>query len=178
MSLKHFYTEFPSPIGTLQLRGTEAAVHGLFMEGHSNRPPLGSGATRDESPLRSAMEQIEEFLSGARRCFDLPIALDGTPFQLSVWRELLRIPYGATRTYGAIAACIFNRRAARAVGAANRCNPLSILVPCHRVIAAGGAIGGYGGGVARKQFLLALERRMERAGTAKASVHSAGGNTA
>jgi methylated-DNA-[protein]-cysteine S-methyltransferase len=109
--------------------------------------------------LRAARTQIEEFFSGRRRLFDVPVELEGTPFQKRVWRELLAIPYGKTSNYGAVAARIGAPRAARAVGAANRCNPLSILIPCHRVIAASGAISGYGGGVERKRFLLALEKQ-------------------
>lgn len=159
MRLRIYYTEFSSPIGTLRLYGTDVAVVGLFTEGHSNRPPMGAGGSLDGSPLRAARTQIEEFFSGRRRLFDVPVEPEGTPFQKRVWRELLAIPYGRTSTYGAIAARIGAPRAARAVGAANRCNPLSILIPCHRVIAASGAISGYGGGVERKRFLLALEKQ-------------------
>jgi methylated-DNA-[protein]-cysteine S-methyltransferase len=159
MRLRIYYTEFPSPIGTLRLYGTDVAVVGLFTEGHSNRPPIGAGGCLDGSLLRAARTQIEEFFSGRRRLFDVPVELEGTPFQKRVWRELLAIPYGKTSNYGAVAARIGAPRAARAVGAANRCNPLSILIPCHRVIAASGAISGYGGGVERKRFLLALEKQ-------------------
>jgi methylated-DNA-[protein]-cysteine S-methyltransferase len=133
------------------------AVVGLFMDGHSPGPALGKGARQDRSPLRTAREQVEEFLAGQRRVFNLRFEMEGTPFQKRVWGELLAIPYGGTRTYGWVAANIGCPLAARAVGAANRSNPLSLIVPCHRVLAASGAISGYGGGVERKRFLLNLE---------------------
>jgi methylated-DNA-[protein]-cysteine S-methyltransferase len=159
-SMKHsrFYTEFPSPVGTLRLRGTAGALRGLCLAEHADRSPLHTEATRDDSLFRTAREQVEEFLSGQRRAFSIPIELTGTPFQVRVWRELLSIPYGETRGYAQIAETIGAHRASRAVGSANRCNPLLILVPCHRVIAADGSLSGYQGGVETKKFLLALER--------------------
>lgn len=158
MSFKHYLTEFPSPIGTLRLLGTETAVVGLLMEGHSNRLPVWGEVRRDGSPLRAAREQVEDFLAGQRRVFELRLEFKGTPFQERVWRQLLAIPYGETTTYGALAASVGCLGGSRAVGAANRSNPLSILVPCHRVIAAGGCSGGYVGGIERKRFLLDLEQ--------------------
>ena len=157
--MKTFYTEFSSPLGILQLRGTEFALRALYMQGQRHRPPLPADAVQDTSPLRSAREQVEDFLAGKRRAFSLPIDPRGTPFQMQVWKALLTIPYGETRSYGDIAATIGNPRASRAVGSANRNNPLSIVIPCHRVIGADGAIGGYGGGISEKHFLLALENQ-------------------
>lgn len=166
MSPKHYYTDFRSPIGTLHLRGTDDGVSGLFTEGHAYRPALPGSAIRDDSPLRPALEQLEEFFSGRRQTFSVPLVLGGTAFQSRVWRELLTIPYGTTTSYANIAARIGAPRAFRAIGAANRNNPISILVPCHRVIAANGGLGGYASGLERKQFLLNLERTYTlRAGT-------------
>ncbi len=152
-----YYTEFTSPIGTLQLRGTAVDVRGLFVDGQLNRPPLPLDAARDEYPLRAAREQIEEFLGGQRRAFSLPVKLVGTMFQLRVFEELRSIRYGETKTYAQIARRIGAPQACRAVGSANRCNPLLILVPCHRVVSSSGALGGYAGGVGIKKFLLDLE---------------------
>ncbi|MBQ8510492.1 MAG: methylated-DNA--[Clostridia bacterium] len=101
--------------------------------------------------------QIREYLDGKRRTFDLPYALHGTPFQMSVWRALCDIPYGETRSYADIARAVGNPKACRAVGMSNHRNPISIIVPCHRVIAADGSIGGYGGGLDMKEALLTLE---------------------
>jgi methylated-DNA-[protein]-cysteine S-methyltransferase len=157
--MKIFYTEFPTPLGTLHLRGTETALRAVYMEGHRERPPLPSDALRDGAPLRSARQQIEEFLAGQRRGFCMSFEMSGTRFQMRVWKELLAIPYGETRSYGEIARSIGSAHACRAVGSANRSNPLSIVVPCHRVIGATGAISGYGGGIVQKHFLLALEDR-------------------
>ncbi len=103
------------------------------------------------------VRQVEEFLAGRRETFDLPLDLRGTPFQLAVWRELLRIPYGEVRSYGEVARAIGRPRAVRAVGAANGANPLPLLVPCHRVVASGGRLGGYAGGLDLKRRLLAVE---------------------
>jgi methylated-DNA-[protein]-cysteine S-methyltransferase len=108
-------------------------------------------------PIREATGQLAEYFAGARRVFDLPLDLRGTPFQLRVWQALLRIPYGETRTYGQLATLLGHSGAARAVGAANGANPVAIVVPCHRVVASGGGLGGYGGGLDRKEFLLGLE---------------------
>lgn len=103
--------------------------------------------------------QIQEYLQGTRKTFDVNYRLSGTNFQLSVWKELLNIPYGETRTYKEIAAAIGNDRAARAVGMANNRNPLHIIIPCHRVIGANGSLTGYAGGLDMKEKLLELERR-------------------
>ncbi len=108
--------------------------------------------------LRAAALQLEEYFAGRRRQFQLPLLLEGSPFQMRVWHALQEIPYGETRSYAELARAIGAPRAARAVGAANGANPIAILVPCHRVIRSGGEPGGYGGGRQIKQFLLDLER--------------------
>ncbi len=158
MSPKTFFTEFPSPIGTLELRGTESALTGVFMENHRHEAPRAIGAVRDAEPLREALRQLEEYFAGERREFSLALGPAGTDFQRRVWQALRDIPYGAMMSYGEIAARIGNPRAVRAVGLANGRNPISIVIPCHRVIGADGSLTGYGGGLERKRFLLALER--------------------
>jgi len=156
--MKTYFTEFPSPLGPLQLRGTATTIRALYMAENRHSPPLPHDAHQDKSPLRQAQEQVEEFLAGQRLYFFLPLEMLGTPFQLRVWRELLAIPYAKTASYGEIAQKIGAPGAGRAVGWANGRNPLSLIVPCHRVIGAGGALGGYSGGLAQKRFLLSLEQ--------------------
>ena len=159
MGMKNYFTEFLSPIGPLQLRGTATALRSLFLAGTRCRPPLPADALQDGAPLRQAREQVEEFLAGRRFYFSLPIEMQGSRFQLLVWRELLAIPYGQTTSYGEISRRIGSPGASRAVGSANGRNPLSIVVPCHRVVAATGALGGYSGGQEQKRFLLSLEAK-------------------
>ena len=120
------------------------------------RDLAGEGAL--QAHLRRAETQVGEYLEGKRRTFDLVLDFAGTPFQESVWRALRDIPFGATVSYKTLAAAIRNPKAVRAVGSANGKNPLCIIIPCHRVIAADGTIGGYAGGIAIKQKLLALEQ--------------------
>ena len=113
-----------------------------------------------ETPLlKKAADQLTEYLDGTRREFDLPLAIEGTEFQTSVWKALLAIPYGETRSYGDIAQFIGNSKACRAVGMANNRNRIAIIVPCHRVIGTNGKLVGYGGGLELKERLLALEKR-------------------
>lgn len=117
-----------------------------------------AGWVRDPAALREAARQLLDYLAGRRRRFRLPLALEGTPFQQRVWRALLRIPYGARLSYGALARRLGRPGAARAVGAANGRNPLAIVVPCHRLVGGDGDLAGYGGGLQVKRALLALER--------------------
>jgi methylated-DNA-[protein]-cysteine S-methyltransferase len=104
-------------------------------------------------------EELSEYFAGKRRTFTIPLAPKGTPFQLAVWNALLEIPYGATTSYSELAFRIGKPSAVRAVGAANGANPIPVIIPCHRVIGANGSLTGYGGGIERKQWLLALEGR-------------------
>ena len=157
---KTCFTEMPSPIGKLRLFGTESGLSGLFMGAHDDEPAGLRDAVRDAAPLRAARRQLEEYFAGERREFSLALAAEGTDFQRQVWQALCTIPYGATVSYGDIARQIGNPNAVRAVGLANGRNPISIIVPCHRVIGADGSLTGYGGGLERKRFLLALERRV------------------
>jgi methylated-DNA-[protein]-cysteine S-methyltransferase len=157
LRMKTYYASFSSPIGLIQLRGCDRALTGVFMEEHRHLPPLPIDSVEDCAPFREAWSQMEEYFAGERREFSLAVRASGTPFCMRVWQELRLLPYGATASYGEIARRIGNPRAVRAVGLANGRNPISIIVPCHRVIGANGSLTGYGGGVERKRFLLALE---------------------
>lgn len=157
------FAEMESPIGVILLRGTERGLTGLFMHDHRHGPTAGEqrGWLRDDDIFETARRQLADYFAGHRTTFDLAIdrdALGGTPFQRRVWQELENIPYGTTITYGELARRIGNPDAMRAVGLANGRNPISIVVPCHRVIGANGTLTGYGGGLERKQWLLELER--------------------
>ncbi len=120
-----------------------------------------TGARRADSPLERTVErELHEYFGGARTAFSFATHTAGTPFQEAVWAELLRIPYGETRTYGEVARALGKPHAFRAVGAANHANPIPIVIPCHRVVQSGGGLGGYGGGLALKRRLLNLETRL------------------
>ncbi len=146
-------------MGRLLLTGDERALSGLFMMdtgGHSMTP--APEWTPRPGAFGTAADQLAEYFAGSRTEFDLPLAPRGTPFQLAVWAELTRIPYGVTASYGEVAAALGKSLlASRAVGLANGRNPISIIVPCHRVIGADGSLTGYGGGLDRKEWLLRHE---------------------
>ena len=118
---------------------------------------------QNDSVLEKTREQLGEYLNGDRKGFDIPLLMVGTDFQRKVWRALMRVPYGATSTYGQIAGDIGSPRAIRAVGNATGANPISIIIPCHRIIGSGGQLVGYGGGLSLKKWLLRLERGNNRA---------------
>ncbi len=153
-----------SPVGRLLLVGDVVdgalALRGVYFDRapHANGA-LPEGAVEDGAPFARVVEQLEAYFAGERRSFDLELAPRGTDFQREVWRALAAIPYGQTTTYAAIANTIGKPRAVRAVGAANGRNPLSIIVPCHRVIGQDGTLTGYAGGIENKRALLALESR-------------------
>lgn len=152
------FTHFDSPIGRLLLTCDGTALTGLYMEPSRKAQSTDSWAEDAAAlPLAAALRQLNEYFAGTRRTFDLPLRLAGTAFQQRVWRELTEIPYGETWSYGQLARRIGKPNASRAVGLANGRNPVSILVPCHRVIGADGSLTGYGGGLERKQWLLAHE---------------------
>ena len=158
------YTEFPSPVGVVCLRGTALGLPGVFMEEHRRgpTPEERAGWTRHDAGLAGARSQLEEYFAGTRTAFDLPLDLagtGGTSFQRRVWAALGEVPYGTTISYSELARRIGQPAAVRAVGLANGRNPLSIIVPCHRIVGASGALTGYGGGMARKRALLDLEAR-------------------
>ncbi len=149
-----------SPIGRLLLFGDGHALTGLWMidaDRHTARWDPASLTPRPE-PFREVAAQLEAYFAGDLKEFTMPLAPSGTPFQLAVWAELTKIPYGSTVSYGDIARALGKRLvASRAVGLANGANPISVIVPCHRVIGSDGSLTGYGGGLERKQLLLRLE---------------------
>jgi methylated-DNA-[protein]-cysteine S-methyltransferase len=151
------YSTLPTPIGELVLTAdTDGALTRLYLP---NRPPDTSGWERDDALLEPVLRQLAEYFAGERTEFDVPLRPTGAPFQLQVWAALLKIPYGETASYGEIAREIGHPTAFRAVGAANGQNPIAIIVPCHRVIGADGALTGYGGKIWRKKWLLEHERQ-------------------
>jgi methylated-DNA-[protein]-cysteine S-methyltransferase len=152
-----------SPIGPLTLVAHDGVLAGLYMDDQRHRPDPSRHGRPDRAAFDAAVDQLDDYFAGRRTAFDLPIALAGTDFQRAVWGELQRIPYGQTISYGELARRIGRPGASRAVGLANGRNPIAIIVPCHRVIGAGGRLVGYGGGPVRKQHLLDLEGG--RAGT-------------
>lgn len=154
----HTHTTVDSPVGPLTLVATDGLLSGLYMNEQRHRPPQESFGVPDASGLEPAIDQLAEYFAGERTAFDLPLRLTGTDFQKAVWDALREIPYGVTESYGQLAARIGRPAASRAVGLANGKNPVSIIVPCHRVIGSGGSLTGYGGGLERKQRLLAFER--------------------
>ncbi|MGH8160582.1 MAG: methylated-DNA--[protein]-cysteine S-methyltransferase [Gammaproteobacteria bacterium] len=152
-----YYTQMQSPVGKLLLTADGKALAGIYFE-DEQVPSEDDWESRPGHPvLKAAGRQLEEYFAGERKVFDLLLAPKGTVFQRRVWKALERIPYGKTQSYGEIARKIKNPKAVRAVGAANGANPIPIVVPCHRVIGADGTLTGYGGGLPRKQKLLALE---------------------
>jgi methylated-DNA-[protein]-cysteine S-methyltransferase len=152
------YSDIDSPLGPLFVQGDGQFVTGLFMPQHKGWPGPDASWQRSDASFAAIREQLAEYFAGERQQFDVPLKLAGTPFQQHVWRELVRIPFGTTITYAQLAQRIGKPTASRAVGAANGRNPISILVPCHRVIGASGKLTGYAGGIDKKQWLLAWER--------------------
>jgi methylated-DNA-[protein]-cysteine S-methyltransferase len=154
-----WYDIVDSPVGRILLTGDAGALGGLYLlDAGEHSASVRSGWTRRAGGFAPVADQLAEYFAGSRRDFDVPLAPRGTPFQLAVWAELTRIPYGATVSYGAVAAALGKSAvASRAVGLANGRNPISIIVPCHRVIGADGSLTGYGWGVERKEWLLRHE---------------------
>ena len=146
------YSRMPGPLGELLLTAEEGALTGVWFEGQHE--PCGE---RDDAALAEARRQLQAWFEGRIRVFDLPLAPQGTPFQQRVWEEIRRIPFGSTRSYGELARRLGSPGASRAVGGATGRNPLSIVIPCHRVVGTGGGLTGYGGGLERKRLLLELE---------------------
>ena len=150
-------TTHPTPVGELTLVASEHGLRAILWPTPSLQR---AGITRrprrnpDHPILRKTAQQLDEYFTGTRTSFDLPLDLEGTRFQLAVWRSLADIPFGSTTTYGRQAAALGIPRAARAMGAANGANPVCIVLPCHRVIGADGSLTGFGGGLPTKQWLL------------------------
>jgi O-6-methylguanine DNA methyltransferase len=166
----HIERDIESPIGALRLGASEKGIVGLhfvdMIEGVRTRlhrsgsaSASGEASVEAERHLRALERQLAEYFEGTRRGFDVPLDIIGTPFQRRVWEALRRVLYGCTSTYARIAREIGATSAVRAAGAANGANPISIVVPCHRVIGADGSLTGYGGGLWRKERLLELEQR-------------------
>ena len=153
------YTEIDSPIGKLLLYGTNRGLSGIFMTRQRHFDGKQKSWKRDDARWSSVAKQLHEYFAGKRRDFDIPLDVEGTAFQMKVWAELRKIPFGRTASYADIARAIGKPKAMRAVGMANGRNPVSIVVPCHRVIGADGSLTGYGGGLERKRTLLDLESR-------------------
>lgn len=152
-----------SPIGPLTLVVQGDELIRLAMEAQRHRPAaemFGPPTPADHPLLDEAKAQLTQYFEGRCTTFDLPLRLRGTAFQKRVWAALREVPYGTTISYGQLAARIGSPRASRAVGLANGRNPIAVIVPCHRIVAADGSLGGYGGGAERKQHLLSLERRV------------------
>jgi methylated-DNA-[protein]-cysteine S-methyltransferase len=145
-----------SPLGPLTLVGDDDALVGLYMVDQRHRPALEH--LRDDSRLPAVKEQLTAYWEGDLTHFDLPVMMTGTLFQQEVWAALTTIPYGQTWSYGQLATAIGRPGASRAVGLANGRNPISVVVPCHRVVGSTGSMTGYGGGLERKKWLLDLER--------------------
>lgn len=152
-----YYSHMDSPVGRLLLAGDGSGLRLIsFPRGRTKREPQ-PGWHEDCGPFTEAVRQLGAYFAGELTGFDLELAPQGTPFQLSVWRALKQIPYGQTRSYGELARVIGRPKASRAVGAANGSNPLPIVVPCHRVIGSTGKLTGFGGGLDTKAALLTLE---------------------
>jgi len=147
----------PTPIGPLRLAAKSEGLTHLLFGADAPDSPTGDGSPEGARWLQLAREQLLEYFAGERRAFSISLAPSGTPFQLEVWSALRDIPYGETSSYATLAARIDRPKAVRAVGAANGRNPISIIVPCHRVIGADGSLTGYGGGLKAKEALLKLE---------------------
>ena len=155
--------EFTSPVGNLLLAANQKGLTHLLFADDGGRPlrakerPDSDGSARAEEILASTQLQLVEYFAGQRQVFDVPLVAQGTEFQCDVWRALSRISYGELSSYGELAQSIGRTRAVRAVGAANGANPISIIVPCHRVIGHNRRLTGYGGGLPAKRLLLELE---------------------
>jgi methylated-DNA-[protein]-cysteine S-methyltransferase len=157
------FARLASPLGELllvaEVTDESTSLRGIYFGAAAHaRRAIPEGAREDPTALRAVAVQLDDYFAGKRTTFDVVLAARGTAFQKSVWKALSAIPYGTTTTYAAIARSIGRPRAVRAVGAANGKNPLSIVVPCHRVVGRDGSLTGYAGGIAMKEALLSLER--------------------
>lgn len=150
----NYQWKFESKVGPLYLVASEKGLKGVFVK----RQAVGMIKTLKESKiLQNAVNELSEYFNGDRKKFDIPLDIEGTEFQKRVWNQLRKIPFGKTFSYKELATQIKNEKACRAVGTANGKNPLCIIIPCHRIIAADGTLGGYSGGIALKIKLLELE---------------------
>jgi methylated-DNA-[protein]-cysteine S-methyltransferase len=155
----NYQTIIPSPLGSILLTAEDGGLTGIhFMDGRDS-PPIPPNSIESRAPFKEATRQLQAYFQGKLKTFDLPLSPKGTEFQLKVWKALCDIPYGTTISYGEQAKRIGKPSAARAVGRANGCNPLPIVIPCHRVIGSDGRLVGYAGGLPIKDYLLNLETK-------------------
>ena len=152
-----YYTFSDTPSGRILLIGDGTTLSGLHWDVFKRRPAVDPSWTEDTAAFTTVLRQLAEYFAGTRQEFDIPHHLQGTDFQISIWNELKKIPYGQSSSYQAIASAIGKPKATRAVGAAVGSNPLCIIVPCHRVLTSSGALGGFSGGLPSKSTLLARE---------------------
>lgn len=153
----NYYTFYDTPAGQLLLMSDGSTLIGAHWVVFKRAPQVALGWIEDKQLFNDIIRQLDEYFKGVRTQFEVDYRFDGTDFQRSVWKELTKIPYGASSSYAAIAATIGKPKAVRAVGTAVGSNPISIIVPCHRVLTSTGAIGGYAGGLASKMTLLDTE---------------------
>jgi methylated-DNA-[protein]-cysteine S-methyltransferase len=154
-----YYTRFESPVGPLLLAGDSNGLRQVSFESSKRSAPPRPDWKQDKAPFDEVVRQLQAYFRGELKEFDLPLAMDGTEFQLRVWNALRAIPYGQTISYAQLAGRIGNPKAVRAVGLANGSNPIPIIVPCHRVIGSDGSLTGFGGGLSTKKKLLELESK-------------------
>ncbi len=147
----------PSPVGPLTLVAQDEILTGVYFSGHDPAPNQAFGPADSDALLRQTETELNEYFAGERKVFTVPRRGQGTPFQQQVWAELEKIPYGTVISYAELAKRVGNPGGSRAVGGANGRNPISIIVPCHRVTQSDGSLGGFGGGLPTKRFLLELE---------------------
>jgi methylated-DNA-[protein]-cysteine S-methyltransferase len=158
--MKLYFKQMDSPVGQLIITGNDQAITGIFfgMDKFRSSPSRCAEHANSHPVLDEAVRQLEQYFTGKLCSFHVPLLFHGTPFQQSVWKKLLEIPYGETRTYGDLAEMIGNAKAVRAVGQANRKNPIPIIIPCHRVIGKNRSLTGYAGNdIGKKEVLLKLE---------------------
>jgi methylated-DNA-[protein]-cysteine S-methyltransferase len=154
-----FYARMESPVGKLLMAADDQGLRLVSFESSKRAASVQPDWREDKAPFAEVICQLQAYFSGELKAFDLPLAPEGTEFQLLVWNSLRRIPYGETISYAQLAQNIGNPKAVRAVGLANGCNPIPIIIPCHRVIGSDGSLTGFGGGLPNKKKLLALESR-------------------
>jgi methylated-DNA-[protein]-cysteine S-methyltransferase len=157
-----FYTTFESPVGPLLLAGDSNALRLLSFETSKHAAPPRPDWNQNRAAFAEVIRQLQAYFRGELEEFDVPLAMEGTEFQIRVWNALRTIPYGETISYAQLARRIGNPKAVRAVGLANGSNPIPIIVPCHRVIGSDGSLTGFGGGLSTKKKLLELENKQMR----------------
>lgn len=155
--MKLYESSIDGPLGKLRLIADDNGLRGIYYQDHKNVPNLATIPSVEHPILIRARQQLAEYFAGERTVFDLPLSLHGTPFMQRVWEALAAIPFGETRTYGELARVIGVPKASRAVGRANGLNPVSIVLPCHRVVGSSGKLTGYAGGLDNKERLLRHE---------------------